>query len=109
MLCVACSNVAPNPIQIESRGDIFDIWLRKNVEEITSEEDGTKIQYDEAYMQTDEEPEITEVNFEEWFETASEWEPEEEVDYVETEEDFLIELALDHEERICLLELKSEG
>lgn len=114
MRCIAQSNQEPSPIQIERREKLYDVWLRQNIHEVTVEnpedaeaEAWTYWEYDEAYMQTIAQPEITLENLAEWFTTAEAW-AEPEVDQTVTAEDLLLELAADHEERICMLELMTE-
>jgi len=72
-------NEEPATIKIEQRGDITDLWLRQEWNEVESEE-GILYVADEAYMEipTDELPAAEEIleDFEEWFDYAAEWEPE---------------------------------
>ncbi len=110
MRCIMQSSQEPSPIHIEARGNIFDIWLRQDIREVEATEEGETYTYwvcDEAYMQALTRPEITAENFDTWFAKAVIWtepsdEPEEGLD------DLLLELAADHEERICMLELFME-
>lgn len=105
MLCVAYSDCIPEDVHIEHDEKTVHIWLRKNVTEETLEE-GKQYRYDEAYMQADKEPKITEENFDEVFEAASEWQETKEAS--ESIEDFLLSVAGEHEYRLCLLELGVE-
>ena len=105
MLCVAYSDCRPKKVNIEHDGKIVHIWIRKNITEESSEE-GKQYRYDEAYMQADKEPKITEENFDEVFEAASEWQENKEAS--ESIEDFLLSVAGEHEYRLCLLELGVE-
>ncbi len=106
MRCIAFSDHSPDPVQIEKRSKIYDVWLRQNITKEETEE-GIRYRYDEAYMQSPSEPDITSENFPEWFERASVWEEAEPIPEPTTEE-FLLELAGEHEYRICLLELGVE-
>lgn len=56
--------------------DTADLWLRKNIAEVTDPETGAvSYEADEAYMRTTAtEAEIT-ADFDAWYETASAWEP----------------------------------
>ena len=56
--------------------DTADLWMRKNIAEVTDPETGTKsYEADEAYMRTTAtEAEIT-ADFDAWYETASAWQP----------------------------------
>lgn len=56
--------------------DTADLWMRKNIAEVTDPETGAKsYEADEAYMRTNAaKAEIT-ADFEGWFETASKWNP----------------------------------
>ena len=56
--------------------DTADLWMRKNIAEVTDPETGAKsYEADEAYMRTNAaKAEIT-ADFDAWFETASAWEP----------------------------------
>lgn len=56
--------------------DTADLWMRKNITEVTDPETGAKsYEADEAYMRTNAaKAEIT-ADFDAWFETASAWEP----------------------------------
>ena len=56
--------------------DTADLWMRKNITEVTDPETGAKsYEADEAYMRTNAtKAEIT-AGFDAWFETASAWEP----------------------------------
>ena len=56
--------------------DTADLWMRKNIAEVTDPETGAKnYEADEAYMRTTAtEAEIT-ADFEAWYETASAWQP----------------------------------
>lgn len=112
MRCIAQSNEMPLTIQVERRNNIYDIWLRQNIHEVEVQDELTPYsyyEYDEAYMQADSEPEITAENFSEWFTVAEEWEETDTEPIPEpTVSDLLLEIAADHEERICMIELMSE-
>lgn len=56
--------------------DTADLWMRKNIAEVTDPETGAKsYEADEAYMRTTAtEAEIT-ANFDAWYEKASAWQP----------------------------------
>lgn len=56
--------------------DTADLWMRKNIAEVTDPETGAKsYEADEAYMRTTAtEAEIT-ADFDAWYETASAWQP----------------------------------
>lgn len=108
MRCIAQSNEMPLTIQVERRNNIYDIWLRQNIHEVEVQDEQTPYsyyEYDEAYMQNDYSPEIGVFNFDEWFDKASVWY---ESSNDNNEEDFVLELAADHEERLCLLEMLTE-
>lgn len=90
----------PEKIQIEEAADHAVVFLR---EKITKEDEGYSA--DEYYIITEKSKNLykrVEANFDTWLERAKE-EPEEK----ESTEDILMETALDHEERICMLELFS--
>lgn len=68
----------PNSIKYMSlpSDDTADLWMRKNIAEVTDPETGAKsYEADEAYMRTTAtEAEIT-ADFDAWYETASVWQP----------------------------------
>lgn len=53
-----------------------DLWLRKNIAEITDPETGNmSYKADEAYMRTSATEDEISSDFDTWFETASAWQP----------------------------------
>ena len=56
--------------------DTADLWMRKNIAEVTDPETGAKsFEADEAYMRTTATQAEIAADFDAWFETASVWEP----------------------------------
>ena len=78
MVIKACYSQPPDSIKYMSlpTADTADLWMRKNITEVTDPETGTKsYEADEAYMRTAAtEAEIT-ADFDAWYETASSWQP----------------------------------
>ena len=108
MHCIAQSAEKPISVQIEQRGDIYDIWLRQDIEEkiaVADEMNESYWEYEEAYMQNAYTPKIDASNFNEWFEKASDWAIE---NSEINKDDLILELAADHEERLCMLEMLME-
>lgn len=53
-----------------------DLWMRKNIAEVTDQETGTVgYEADEAYMRTNVSLAEIEADFAGWYETASKWQP----------------------------------
>lgn len=56
--------------------DTADLWLRKNIAEVTDPETGAvSYEADEAYMRTKATEEEITASFNAWYETATAWEP----------------------------------
>ena len=98
--------VRPDRVQVDELPDGRSIaYLRENIEEIQDQDGGTMFAADEYSTRAAMKPEKLKARIEKAFDTWLDWVKSLYEDEDEVEDPDLLEIAADHEERICMLEL----